>query len=182
MSIDLQHLEQIEQFAQEALDVHGLSEAGWTYAWDRARRRFGCCDYSKKQITLSVHLAAINSFQQCQDTILHEIAHALAGREAGHGPKWKEACLQIGANPQRCYSSDQVNQPPSKYIRYCPHCGHHSPVYRRTKKLYACGRCCKKHNRGKYSSKYLLKTIERKDFKTVSTSELIKGAFGVQIR
>lgn len=155
------HLQQIEQAAKEALNRYQLTEQGWTFRWDRARRRFGSCDYGRKQITLSVHLARLNTLAQCIDTVLHEVAHAIAGQAAGHGPRWKAACKRVGAQPERCYAADEVVQPPSKYVRYCPNCGHATPIYRRTRKLYACGKCCKKYNGGRYSSKYLLKLVER---------------------
>lgn len=33
---------------------------------------------------------------QLADTTLHELAHCLAGRGAGHGPDWKRACHALG--------------------------------------------------------------------------------------
>ncbi|MEM8487751.1 MAG: SprT-like domain-containing protein [Bacteroidota bacterium] len=164
----MEHTEQIEKFANEALVRYELAEAGWTFRWDRARRRFGSCDYGRQQITLSIHLAKINTLAQCMDTVLHEVAHALAGQAAGHGPAWKEACRRVGAQPERCYTTAQVKQPPSKYIRYCPNCGHATPIFRRSRKLYACGKCCKKYNGGKFSSKFLLKTVERSKYTPVT--------------
>ncbi len=164
----MKHITHIEQFARESLRKFELSDKGWIFRWDRARRRFGSCDYGRKQITLSIHLAKINTLAQCLDTVLHEIAHAIAGQKAGHGPAWKAACELVGAQPERCYTSDKVKQPPSKYIRYCSHCGHETPIFRRSRKLYACGKCCKKHNGGRYSSKYLLKTVERSKYQSLS--------------
>ena len=160
----MQHLRQLEQFANNTLRKYDLTAEGWSFRWDRARRRFGSCDYGRKQITLSVHMARINTLAQCMDTVLHEVAHAIAGQSAGHGPKWKQACEMVGAQPERCYTPDEVRQPPSKYVRYCPNCGHATPMYRRSRKLYACGRCCKKYNKGRYSSKYLLKTVQRSEY------------------
>ena len=34
------------------------------------------------------------------EVILHEIAHALAGPEAGHGPEWKAIAIRLGARPR----------------------------------------------------------------------------------
>ncbi len=42
---------------------------------------------------------ALNSKEFCKDTILHEIAHALAGYDAGHGKEWRKKCVEIGAVP-----------------------------------------------------------------------------------
>lgn len=33
-----------------------------------------------------------------ENVILHEIAHALAGQEAGHGPRWRAVALWIGCD------------------------------------------------------------------------------------
>lgn len=35
--------------------------------------------------------------KEVHETILHEIAHALAGPGAGHGPKWREMARRVGA-------------------------------------------------------------------------------------
>ena len=40
------------------------------------------------------------SEEQIRDTVLHEIAHAIAGHEAGHGPLWKATARRIGATPR----------------------------------------------------------------------------------
>ena len=42
------------------------------------------------------------SLRQVTDTILHEIAHALAGPGAGHGPAWKATASRLGATPKSC--------------------------------------------------------------------------------
>lgn len=39
---------------------------------------------------------------QVTDTILHEIAHALAGPAARHGPAWKSIARRLGATPKSC--------------------------------------------------------------------------------
>ena len=40
------------------------------------------------------------------DNLLHEIAHAIVGREAGHGPLWKVTARRIGATPRaKAYES-----------------------------------------------------------------------------
>lgn len=157
-------LKEIELFAIQAIESYGLSSKGWTFKWDRAKRRFGCCDYTNKQITISQPLALLNSLEQSHDTVLHEIAHALAGRKAGHGPKWVDACLYVGARPERCYSNNAVKTPQARYIRYCPSCFHARPMHRRSRKKYACGKCCKRYNNGLYSEQFLLKTVERNTY------------------
>ena len=81
----------IPHLAQYLLEKHSLAQLGWTFQWDSAKRRAGACKYSRKTITISRHYVALNLSERPDDvidTILHEIAHALAGWSAGHGPKW----------------------------------------------------------------------------------------------
>ena len=36
------------------------------------------------------------SIEDCREVIYHEVAHAFAGEEAGHGDKWFEQCVRLG--------------------------------------------------------------------------------------
>ena len=68
-------------------------------------------------------MCELNGVDKVKDTILHEIAHAIAGYSAGHGQKWKDVCIQIGAKPERCYDSKTTNTPELKYKAVCGACG-----------------------------------------------------------
>lgn len=103
----------IENFAQKVFKQHGLE--GWSFGFDRATVRYGQCRYSDKAITLSRKLVELNSIEESMGTVLHEVAHALAGHTAGHGPQWKAACVRIGAKPETTYG-DEVIQPEPKYV------------------------------------------------------------------
>lgn len=102
------------------LDEHGLTERGWTGGLDHAERRFGVCRPAKKEITISRTLAALNPDEEVLDTILHEIAHALAAIEyrenCGHDERWKAICRRIGARPERCYDGEEINAPKAPWI------------------------------------------------------------------
>ena len=170
MALTPEHkLQQLEYFAREALRAYKLDEQGWSFRWDRAKRRFGCCDYTNKKISISRHLAKLNEFEQGKDTVLHEIAHALAGRQAGHGPVWIQACQKVGARPERCYSTQEVQTPQARYVRYCPTCLRVRPLYRKSNKKFACGRCCKQYNNGQYSEKFALRVVKREQFEAIKT-------------
>lgn len=97
---------------EEELGAHGLVDLGWKGELDRARRRFGVCRMSDRVISVSRVLAELNSVDEVRDTILHEIAHALAwekyGENCGHDARWKEICVEIGARPERCYDEEVV--------------------------------------------------------------------------
>lgn len=118
------------------------------FQFDRAVRRFGCCHHNLKLITLSKALTELNSLEQVKDTILHEIAHAMAGIGHGHDQYWKSICRQIGATPERCYKLSEVVQPIKqyRYLAVCEHCGHHSYKMRKPRSTYSCGHCCRKFN------------------------------------
>lgn len=146
--MDRKHL---RAFAHELMTEHGLIWDGWSLRIGNARRQFGSCNYSDRIITISGVLAAINPDEDVEDTILHEIAHALAGFTAGHGADWQRQCRLIGAKPERC---GNYVLPPKRFVGTCPACGHESRRERRTQ--VACGRCCKEHNGGKFHMDFLL--------------------------
>jgi predicted SprT family Zn-dependent metalloprotease len=112
-----------QKLANDLLIEHGLVQKGWYFQFDNSKRRFGVCKYGKKVIGLSRELTLLNDVVNVKDTILHEIAHAIAGRGAGHGWLWKQVCIRIGAKPERCYSSNEVNTPLLKYQATCGACG-----------------------------------------------------------
>lgn len=130
--------------ARTIMDQHGLTD--WAFDLDNAKRRAGCCFYRSKIITLSRHYVERNLDKpdDLRDTILHEVAHALAGHAAGHGDAWKAVCVQIGARPKRCYDSQAINMPKGKYQAVCGGCQKVFTRHRRVKPLtyrycLACG-------------------------------------------
>jgi len=120
---------------------HGLHD--WTFRFDHARRRFGSCRPRRRLITLSRPLAFLNEEAQVRDTILHEIAHALTPGD-GHGRNWKRKCIEIGAEPRRCYGDEEVVSPPRRVARYeigCGRCGWWTDRHRRTRRKLVCRSC-----------------------------------------
>ena len=95
------------KLARSLMDKHGITS--WTFKFDSANIRFGCCDWEKKTISLSLNMTAANSVHDVKETILHEIAHALVGRKHGHDFAWKMKCLEIGCPCKRCYSQHVKN-------------------------------------------------------------------------
>lgn len=119
--------------------IHGLYE--WKFKFDRAKKRFGCCNFSTKTISLSTDMVFLNSEDAVKETILHEIAHALCGHHAGHGEIWKETVMRIGGVPNRCYDSNSINSPLMQYSGECKQCG---MIVQRTKKAKLACKKCKK--------------------------------------
>ncbi|WP_432799372.1 SprT-like domain-containing protein [Poriferisphaera sp. WC338] len=127
------------QLALELLKAHDLSD--WSFTFNHRKRSLGLCRYREKQIELSLHYIKRNEHDAIKDTILHEIAHALAGHEAGHGPKWIKKCQEIGANPQRLDTT--ATMPKGNYSATCPGCQKIHHRYRRPLKgrKYFCKPC-----------------------------------------
>lgn len=95
-----------ERLALRMMEDEGLIAEGWRFRMDDARRRFGCCRYDKKLITVSRHLAALNSRDEVINTIRHEIAHAICGKAEGHGPTWRKVHQAMGGDGRRCYTPE----------------------------------------------------------------------------
>ncbi len=81
--------------ARKLLDQHGLKN--WDLDLDNARQRCGACHYSHQKITLSKHFIRLNNRREVRATILHEIAHAIAGPQSAHGRPWQKVARRIGA-------------------------------------------------------------------------------------
>lgn len=107
----------METLARLKMDEHGLQD--WKFKIDQAKRRLGSCQYHSKTISLSTHLCNLPEEEMLQ-TLLHEIAHALVGPRAGHGPRWKKKALAIGCNAERASKLTMV-EAPTRVIR-CDRC------------------------------------------------------------
>lgn len=125
----------------------------WKIRFDSARRRFGQCRHRDKVISLSRHLVLLNEEAEVRDTILHEIAHALTPG-SGHGWKWKLKAKEIGARPERCYSSSKVVTVKAPWLATCNNCSRQVERFKISNSL-ACGACCRRYNDGRHSAQYL---------------------------
>jgi predicted SprT family Zn-dependent metalloprotease len=117
--------------AHELLSAHGLS--GWSFGFNRSKVNMGLCRYGLRSVELSAHFVERNSEEAVRDTLLHEIAHALAGRGAGHGPLWKAMCLRVGARPERL--SFEAVMPLGRWRAVCGGCGALHDRHRRPKRM-----------------------------------------------
>jgi len=156
-------LDDAEKIAEKLLKEEVLED--WVFRFDFAKKRFGQCNYTKKEITLSKYLTELNDEKTVRDTIIHEIAHAIAGHESGHGKFWKQCVVRMGGVPERCYSPKEVNTPKMKYSLICPSCHSEISRQRKPKKSFfktapACLPCCKKHNNGKFSQEFILTLVQ----------------------
>lgn len=138
------NLDVAESMANNLMYTHGLIQNGWTFHWIRAVRAFGRCSWMRRRILLSRPMTQINSEYEVRDTILHEIAHALAGPDAHHGDAWKRQAREIGARPETCYSTSQVMTIPQKWVATCPGCGIDIHRHRRPRQALAHTPCRRK--------------------------------------
>ena len=106
--------------ASALLREHGLADAGWMFKWDNARRRGGQCDYNRKTISMSKYLVPLWTDEQVRNTLLHEVAHAMTGHGAGHGPQWRRIARMIGCDAERTHSNETVE---GRYKAVCDRCG-----------------------------------------------------------
>ncbi len=90
----------VTQRAYELMNQYGLS--GWRFRFVSTRRRLGVCDYKNRLIGVSLRHAIFGRRAEVTDTILHEIAHVMAGPAAGHGPLWKQIAVRLNAVPKAC--------------------------------------------------------------------------------
>lgn len=144
-------LKEAKTMAIELMQKFNLINQGWYFEFDSAKRRFGRCSYRMKCISLSKYLVLINDEARVEDTILHEIAHALTPGH-GHDKVWRAKAIEIGCDGKRCYTRENTVLPESRYIAVCNSCGYVHRKERATKSVVACGHCCN----GKFDSRFVL--------------------------
>jgi len=139
------HIADAETLALTIMEPFRAKLDGWSLGFDNAKRRCGCTSFSTRTITLSRHFVQMNDEDAVRDTVLHEIAHALAGAGAeAHGRLWKGIARQIGARPERCASG--VAMPQGNVEGVCrPDCtarhNRHRMPPKRLLNAYQCTRC-----------------------------------------
>ena len=133
-------LKELQTLAQAKIAEFGL--AGWTFRFGRSKRRLGQCDHRIKSIEVAAYYAYFTPEAAVKDTLMHEIAHAIAGPGAGHGPKWKAVAARIGATPKACDDSAETVVPPGDWQAECPGCKKTHYRYKRPMRMsgYIC-RC-----------------------------------------
>lgn len=88
----------IRTWMQAELARQGLSD--WTFVYDDARTRAGCCMYDRRQISMSRRFAAACPMDAVRDIAMHELAHALLPGE-GHSRRWRDLAVSLGSRGTR---------------------------------------------------------------------------------
>ncbi|MFD1722242.1 SprT-like domain-containing protein [Amnibacterium endophyticum] len=130
----------------EGLIADHLPGGGWTFAFDRAVRRAGACHHADRRITVSRHLAERAEEDEVRQVLLHEVAHALAGHRAGHGPRWRAACARVGHSGGRLHERP-IAEDRARWVGTCP-AGHEHRRFRRPERALSCGVCSRRFDRG----------------------------------
>lgn len=100
-----ERLNEVASVARRLMDEHGLTD--WKLAFVESGRRLGDCHYRDRVIRISRAHALAGNDEGIRDTVLHEIAHALAGPDTHHGLLWKAIARQVGATPKsRSYEKE----------------------------------------------------------------------------
>ena len=133
-------LPRVRKWADALIALH--LDATWTFGFDSAKTRAGLCNYTDKKITVSRYLASRYEDDEIHQVLLHEVAHAIAGTRAGHGPRWKAVAAELGYEGKRLHDGEIANEL-APWVGTCP-AGHVHYRYRRPTRPLACGKCSRR--------------------------------------
>ena len=136
-------LREIESLAiglVSSFQASGTLPAGWGFGFDLATSRAGVCRYVERRIDLSVSYCLAATRAEIEDTVLHEIAHAIVGPRHNHDAVWKAKAREIGCTGERCH---RVQHSTPKWVGECG-CGQQwfrQILQRRIMRNRACSKC-----------------------------------------
>jgi predicted SprT family Zn-dependent metalloprotease len=103
----------------------------WFLANRRLRTSAGQARYRDSRVSLNPYLYALEANRgEFRNTVIHELAHLVAGAGKGHGPKWKAVFRHMGGNGQRCHNLEGASafraapRRTRKVKVECQGCGH----------------------------------------------------------
>ena len=139
-------IQDAEMLAFLHMEEYELYNHYWHFDFQNKKVALGTCSYRDKRISLSKWYVELNEEDEVEDTILHEIAHALSYirhglKGIGHGRIWKSICREIGATPERVHKGN-LNHPDNhyKYVDACG-CGITYRRHRKSRGDYHCPKC-----------------------------------------
>lgn len=143
-------LARVRVWADALITLH--LDSSWSFAFDNAKTRAGLTNYRKRTITVSRYLAGKWSDDDIHQTLLHEVAHAMAGHDAGHGPTWRRIARDIGYVGGRTHRGEIAHET-AKWIGVCPQ-GHTHYRFRRPTRDSSCGHCAPRA--GGFNPRYVI--------------------------
>ena len=112
-------LADVEALARRLIARHqaasGLATV-WTFGFDLSTVRGGVCRYQDRRIDLSVSYCLRATRAEIENTLLHEIAHAIAGAEHGHDAVWQAKAQELGCTAERCH---EVTHTTARWVGEC---------------------------------------------------------------
>ncbi|MFM1796128.1 MAG: hypothetical protein RLZZ340_805, partial [Actinomycetota bacterium] len=145
----------IKALAERKIAEH-LDLENWKFEFDSAKRRAGLCNYTEQKIQLSKYHVDIHSVDENMQVVLHEVAHAMAGSEAGHSKVWLATAKRIGYRAEK-FTGKEIAQETAPWMGVCP-MGHKHYRYRRPKQMVSCALCTKN-----FDSRYVIRWRKRED-------------------
>lgn len=130
-------LDRVRTWAEALIRMH--LDDSWSFGFDNAKRRAGQCDYRAKRITVSRYLAARFEDDEIHQVLLHEVAHALAGHAAAHGPLWKKTARELGYVGGTTHQGETAIEL-APWVGTCP-VGHVTYRHRRPTRETSCAKC-----------------------------------------
>lgn len=127
----------VKELATGLMARHRLD--GWRLVFDNAKTRAGACRSNRREIALSRSLMSLYGVEQVTQTVLHEIAHALAGAGHGHDRKWRGIARRIGYTGGRCLPAD-APKVDGAWAGVCA-AGHRTTAHRRPVRVRSCPQC-----------------------------------------
>ncbi len=100
---------------------YGLDDKGWKFDISNSQSRLGVCKHDTKRIEVSSYYFHTD-MEEIEDTIRHEIAHALVGSDHDHDDVWRAMCIKVGAKPQRLADEHLKTSAKPNYVIKCPSC------------------------------------------------------------
>ena len=132
---DLHSFRDFLNLARLEMDKYGLCD--WKLELDHAKVRAGACHFTEKKISFSRNFIKYADDLDINDTILHEIAHALVGPNHGHDSVWKTMAKKIGCSAKRCHTLEFSDY---KWVRFCTNHCWEQKTHRRKSNL-VCKKC-----------------------------------------
>lgn len=128
----------VRLWAEALIRMH-LDPEQWSFGFDNAKRRAGLCNYTEHKITVSRYLSAKFEDDEIYQVLLHEVAHAIAGHAAAHGPAWKHTAAELGYVGGTTHDGEIAHER-APWAGTCP-AGHEHFRFRKPTRITSCAKC-----------------------------------------
>lgn len=138
----MSELASVRIWAEALIALH--LDPRWSFGFDNAKTRAGLCDHARRRITVSRHLAERFDDDAIHQVLLHEVAHAIAGPRAGHGPAWRSTAQGLGYVGKRTHDGP-IAVERAAWVGQCP-AGHEHHRFRRPSRPTSCAKCSRRYD------------------------------------